>query len=473
MRLHIKNSLDSLSSAWRLFRQALAGNTEEDYTRGPVNRAVILLAIPMVIEMLMESVFAVVDMFFVAKLGIEAVAAVGLTEAVIILLYAVAVGLSISVTAMVARRYGEKNPEAAAVVAGQALWIGLIVATLTGIPGALFAPEILRLMGAEAAVIHQGAQYTAILLGGSVTVLYLFLINAVFRGAGDAATAMRALWLANGINIVLDPCLIFGLGPFPEMGVTGAAVATTIGRGIGVLYQLYHLFNVRARLTMQLRHLRPVADVMLQLLRVSIGGIAQFLIATASWLLLMKIVARYGSAAVAGYIIAIRIIDFTILPAWGIGNAASTLVGQNLGAGNPTRAEQSVWKAAKYNFVFMVSVALLFIFCTEPLLRIFTDDPIAIRYGVDCLRMVAYGYGFFAIGMIVIQAFNGAGDTITPTWINFCCYWLLQIPLAYTLAEVFGYGPEGVFTAILVAEAILAIVGVLMFRRGRWKLKAV
>ena len=462
-----------LSQGWALFKQALSDNTDEDYTQGSIKRAVILLAIPMVIEMSMESIFAIVDMFFVSKLGTAAVAAVGLTEAVIILLYAVAIGLSISTTAMVARRIGEKNPDAAAVVAGQALWVGLFVSLIVGILGAIYAPKILILMGAEFVVVEQGSQYTAILLGGSVTIMYLFLINAVFRGAGDASIAMRSLWLANGINIVLDPCLIFGLGPFPEMGVTGAAVATTIGRGIGVIYQLYYLFGIKGRLRVQLRHLRLAVDVLLKLLRVSIGGILQFLIATASWLILMKIVARYGSTAIAGYIIAIRIIDFTILPAWGLGNAASTLVGQNLGAGSPERAEQSTWQAAKYNLIFMLTIALVFIFFAESLIAIFTTDPIAIRYGVDCLRIVSYGYGFFAIGMVMVQAFNGAGDTTTPTWINFFCYWLLQIPLAYCLAVQFQFGPRGVFIAILVAETVLAITGVIVFRQGRWKLKVV
>ena len=462
-----------LSQGWALFKQALSDNTDEDYTQGSIKRAVILLAIPMVIEMSMESIFAIVDMFFVSKLGTAAVAAVGLTEAVIILLYAVAIGLSISTTAMVARRIGEKNPDAAAVVAGQALWVGLFVSLIVGILGAIYAPKILILMGAEFVVVEQGSQYTAILLGGSVTIMYLFLISAVFRGAGDASIAMRSLWLANGINIVLDPCLIFGLGPFPEMGVTGAAVATTIGRGIGVIYQLYYLFGIKGRLRVQLRHLRLAVDVLLKLLRVSIGGILQFLIATASWLILMKIVARYGSTAIAGYIIAIRIIDFTILPAWGLGNAASTLVGQNLGAGSPERAEQSTWQAAKYNLIFMLTIALVFIFFAESLIAIFTTDPIAIRYGVDCLRIVSYGYGFFAIGMVMVQAFNGAGDTTTPTWINFFCYWLLQIPLAYCLAVQFQFGPRGVFIAILVAETVLAITGVIVFRQGRWKLKVV
>lgn len=462
-----------LSQGWALFKRALSDNTDEDYTQGSIKRAVILLAIPMVIEMSMESIFAIVDMFFVSKLGTAAVAAVGLTEAVIILLYAVAIGLSISTTAMVARRIGEKNPDAAAVVAGQALWVGLLVSLIVGTLGAIYAPKILILMGAEFVVVEQGSQYTAILLGGSVTIMYLFLINAVFRGAGDASIAMRSLWLANGINIVLDPCLIFGLGPFPEMGVTGAAVATTIGRGIGVIYQLYYLFGIKGRLRVQLRHLQLAVDVLLKLLRVSLGGILQFLIATASWLILMKIVARYGSTAIAGYIIAIRIIDFTILPAWGLGNAASTLVGQNLGAGSPERAEQSTWQAAKYNLIFMLTVALVFIFFAESLIAIFTTDPIAIRYGVDCLRIVSYGYGFFAIGMVMVQAFNGAGDTTTPTWINFFCYWLLQIPLAYCLAVQFQFGPRGVFIAILVAETVLAITGVIVFRQGRWKLKVV
>lgn len=462
----------SRSKAWALIRESLSG-VEHDHTKGPINRALILLAIPMVLEMAMESVFAIADMLYVARLGADAVAAVGLTEAVLTLLYAVAVGLGMSVTAMVARRVGEKRKEDAAVAAGQALWIGLALSIVIGIAGALNARSLLEVMGASPAVIEIGTGYTAVLFGGSGTIVFLFLINAVFRGAGDASIAMRALWLANGINLVLDPLLIFGLGPFPELGVQGAAIATTIGRGTGVAYQLYCLFGTTGRVRVRGRHLRAVPSVMWRLMRLSAGGIAQFLIHTASWVVLVRIISLYGSAAVAGYAIAIRIVDFTILPAWGLGNAASTLVGQNLGAGRPKRAERSVWRACGLNMVFLITVGLAFIVYAEPLVRIFSADPEVLRYGADCLRIISYGYGFYAVGMIMVQAFNGAGDTYTPTTINFFVYWMMQIPLAWWLSRHMGLGAEGVFYAILIAEGLLAVVGVLVFRRGRWKHRVV
>ena len=456
----------------RLLHDALSGK-EYDYTSGSIRRAVFLLAIPMMLEMGMESIFAVCDIFFVAGLGADAVATVGLTEAVLALLYAVAVGLSISVTAMVARRIGEKNPEAAAIVAGQTIWVGVFCSLAIGLTGGFYGADILRLMGAGASVIELGASYTSIMLSGAFTILFLFLCNGIFRGAGNAAIAMRALILANGINIVLDPCLIYGLGPFPELGVTGAAIATNIGRGIGVLYQLWHLLAGSARITLLLRHLRLVPTVMLRLLRLSGGGVAQYLIATASWVILMRLVSPYGSAAVAGYTIAIRFIDLTILPAWGLSNAAGTLVGQNLGAGRPERAEQSVWKVAKYNVLFLLGVAVLFIVWAESIVTVFSADPVVIRYGSDCLRYVSYGYGLYALALVLIQAFNGAGDTGTPTAINFVCFWLVQIPLAYILAEILGAGPQGVFIAVTLAESLIAVIAYLQFRAGRWKLRQI
>ena len=455
-----------------LLHAALSGRTY-DYTSGSIRRAVFLLAIPMMLEMGMESIFAICDIFFVAGLGAEAVAAVGLTEAVITLLYAVAVGLSISVTALVARRIGEKNPEAAAIVAGQTIWIGVFFSLAVGLTGGLYGADILRLMGAGASVIELGSGYTSIMLSGAFTVLFLFLCNGVFRGAGNAVIAMRALILANGINIALDPCLIYGIGPFPELGVTGAAIATNIGRGVGVLYQFYHLLTGATRVKLLPRHLRIVPAVMLRLLRVSAGGMAQFLIATASWVILMRLVAPYGSAAVAGYTIAIRIIDLTLLPAWGLSNAAGTLVGQNLGAGRPERAEQSVWQVARYNVLFLLGVAILFISGAESIVAVFSADPVVIRYGGDCLRYISYGYGLFALSMALIQAFNGAGDTGTPTIINFICFWLVQIPLAWVLAETFAAGPQGIFIAITVAESLLAVLAYLQFRAGRWKLRQI
>lgn len=456
-------------SLYQLFKQALRGDVQHDFTKGSIGIAAFLLAVPMVLEMAMESIFAIVDIFFVASLGFEAVAVVGLTEAVLTILYAVAIGLSMGITALIARRIGEGNSQKANQVAGQALWVGMLVSMLVAFVGLVYSQDILRLMGADEKVLAVGADYTLVMLCGSITILYLFLINAIFRGAGDASVAMRSLWLANGLNIVLDPLLIYGIGPFPEMGVTGAAVATTIGRGVGVLYQLYHLRGHASRIKVGLAELKPQLEVMLDLIKVSIGGILQFLIATASWVALVRIVSTYGSAAVAGYTIAIRVVIFSILPAWGLSNAVATLVGQNLGAGKPDRAEQSVWRIARYNLYFMLSVAVVFILFAEFIIGLFTTDPAVIRDGVNCLRFVAYGYGFYGIGMIVVQAFNGAGDTMTPTRINFLCYWMLQIPLAYSLAKYAGLGTNGVFMAITIAESLLAVVGIWYFRRGHWK----
>jgi putative MATE family efflux protein len=465
------------TSVYGLFKQALTGNIQQDFTKGSIGVAAFLLAVPMVLEMMMESIFAVVDIFFVASLGFEAVAVVGLTEAVLTLIYAIAIGLSMGVTAMVARRIGESNAEKANQIAGQALWTGMLVSLLIAAIGISYAEDILRLMGADDAVMEMGKNYTLLMLTGSITIIYLFLINAIFRGAGDANVAMRSLWLANGLNIVLDPLLIYGIGPFPEMGVTGAAVATLIGRGSGVIYQLYHLChhhsNRASRIRVGLAQLKPVWTDMLALVKVSLGGILQFLIATASWIALVRIVSTYGSAAVAGYTIAIRIVIFTILPAWGMSNAVATLVGQNLGAGQPDRAEQSVWKVARYNLYFMLAVAVIFVLFAETLIGLFSEDPLVIADGVNCLRFIAYGYGFYGIGMILIQAFNGAGDTMTPTRINFVCYWLLQIPLAYGLAQYWQLGTNGVFIAITIAESLLAVIGLWVFRQGKWKTRMV
>ncbi len=465
--------MTKIRNFYSLFKQALKGESNHNYTDGPIGKAAFLLAVPMVLEMAMESIFAVTDMFFVASLGSEAIAVVGLTEAVVTLLYAVAIGLSMGVTAMISRRVGEKKLDQANFVAAQALWAGLLVALLVGVIGLFFAEKILVLMGGSESVVREGKHYTTTMLGGSVTILYLFLINAIFRGAGDASIAMRSLWLANGINIVLDPMLIYGVGPFPEMGVTGAAVATTIGRGVGVIYQLSHLLNNKHRITLRIEHLKPNFAILNRLIRVSTGGILQFLIATASWVALVRIIATFGSDAVAGYTIAIRIIVFTILPSWGLGNAAATLVGQNLGAGEPERAEQSVWTIARFNLVFMICVAIIFIVFAPFLVGVFTSDPTVSRYAISCLRYISYGYGFYAVGMVLVQAFNGAGDTMTPTKINFFCYWLCQIPLAYLLAHRVNLGPDGVFLAIALIESLIAIVGLIIFRRGHWKLKSV
>ncbi|MDH3746645.1 MAG: MATE family efflux transporter [Gammaproteobacteria bacterium] len=456
------------SQAIAFCRESLSDN-DIDFTRGPIGRALGLLAIPMMLEMSMESVFAVVDIAFVSRLGTDAIAAVGITEALVTVLYAVSIGLGTGVTAMVSRRIGAKDRNGAASVAGQAIWIGGLAAVIIGVLGASFARDLLLLMGASDGVINQGSGYTAVLLGGSASIMYLFLLNAAFRGAGDAAVALRSLWLANGINIILDPCLIFGLGPFPELGVTGAAIATTIGRGVGVIYQLFFLFGGRGRLKFRFRHLRIATALIRRMLIISAGGIGQFLIATASWVLLMRIVAFYGSGPIAAYTIALRLIEFALLPAWGLGNAAATLVGQNLGAQLPERAESSAWRAAKYNAVFMCVVGLLMLLAAPHIAALFSTEPDVLRYGTSCLRILGIGYPMYAVGMIMIQSLNGAGDTVTPSILNLLCFWLLQIPLAFFLAETSGLGPNGVFVAIVVSESLLTVLSSLVFRHGRWK----
>jgi len=457
-----------LPGFWASVREAIRGS-HQDYTSVSIDRAILLLAIPMVLEMLMESLFAVVDVFWVARLGANAVATVGLTESILILVFAVAIGLSLSTTAMVARRIGEKDPAGAAVAAVQAIALGMGVAAAVGTAGATLAPRLLRLMGGSAELVAVGSTYARIVLGASAVVMLLFLNNAVFRGAGDAAIAMRVLWISNLINLALDPCLIFGLGPFPRLGVTGAAVATTTGRSIGVLFQFYMLLRGSERIRVLPEQIRLNFAVMLRLVRVSLTGILQFLIGHTSWIGLVRIVATFGGAAIASYTIAIRIIIFVILPSWGLSNAAATLVGQNLGARRPERAEQAVWKAGFYNMLFLGGVGLVFIVFAEPVIRLFTRDPGVVPLAAACLRMLSYGNIFYAYGMVLVQAFNGAGDTVTPTIINFFCYWLWQIPLAYTLAIPLGMGARGVFLAIPIAALTVAAVSMALFRRGRWK----
>jgi len=458
--------------AFAFFRESISDN-ETDFTVGPIGRALGLLAIPMMLEMGMEAVFAVVDIAFVSRLGTNAIAAVGLTEALITVLYAAAIGLGMAVTAMVSRRIGAKDRDAAAHVTGQAIWVGGALAVLIGVCGVVYAADLLRMMGASEDVIAEGRGFMAMLLGGSASILYLFLLNAAFRGAGDAPVALRALALANAINIGLDPCLIFGLGPFPELGVTGAAVATTIGRGIGVVYLVYCLFGDKGRLRLRLKHLVPAPQLMLRMIRISAGGIGQFLISTSSWIAIMRIVAMYGSAPIAAYTIGLRLIEFALLPAWGLGNAAATLVGQNLGAEKPDRAERSVWRASKYNAIFMTAIGILMIALAPQIVSLFSTEPEVIRYGTSCLRILGVGYPMYAVGMIIIQALNGAGDTTTPSVMNFICFWLLQIPLAYWLATSAGFGPNGVFLAIVIAESVLTVMGVAVFRKGKWRLSQV
>lgn len=451
-----------------LFRESLR-DSDTDYTRGPIGRALGLLAIPMMLEMSMESIFAVVDIAFVSRLGTDAIATIGITEALISVLYAIAVGLGMGVTAMVSRRIGAGEREAAARVAGQAIWVGAGLSLLIGIPGAFYAADMLRLMGASDGVVETGTGFAAVLLGGSASIIYLFLLNAAFRGAGDASIALRSLVLANSLNIILDPCLIFGLGPFPELGVTGAAWATTIGRSIGVLYQLWHLFDGRGRLQFHFRNLALHPRMMARMLVISAGGISQFLIATSSWIIIMRIVAMYGSTAVAAYTIGLRILEFVWLPSWGLGNAAATLVGQNLGAGQPQRAEQSTWRAARYNTAFQTCIGIFLLTSAPFIAGLFTNDPEVLRIGTDCLRILAIGAPAYAIGMIVTQAINGAGDTGTPTAIDFVGFWLLQIPLAYWLATEMSLDQNGAFWAITIAETFITVLSVIVFRRGRWK----
>jgi putative MATE family efflux protein len=456
----------------RLFLAEALRDNDEDFTSGPIGRALGLLAIPMMLEMAMESIFAVVDIAFVSRLGTDAVAAVGITEALVTVLYAAAIGLGMGITAMVSRRIGARDVQGAAEVTGQSIWIGVLMSVGVAVFGVTFARDLLVLMGASDGVIEQGVGFTAVLLGGSFSIVFLFLLNAAFRGAGDATVALRALWIANGCNIVLDPCFIFGLGPFPEMGVTGAAVATTIGRGIGVAYQLWYLLRGSGRLAFAVRHLRFIPSLAWRLLRISLGGIGQFLIATASWIGTMRIVAMFGSPAVAAFTIALRAMEFIFLPAWGLGNAAATLVGQNLGAARPDRAERSAWRASKYNAVFMgVTAVFLFVFATA-ITGWFTNDADVLRIGTHCLQILALGFPLYAVGMVVVQAMNGAGDTETPMTLNLVSFWLVQIPLAFMLATRTALGPEGAFIAIVVSESLLTVLSVIVFRRGGWKTHA-
>jgi putative MATE family efflux protein len=453
---------------WSSIREALAGS-RRDFTEGSIPRAIFLLAVPMVLEMALESVFAIVDVFFVARLGPNAVATVGLTEALLAVLYAVALGLSVGATATVARRIGEHDSEGAAHAAVQCVALGLAAAIVLGTCGALFGPRLLALMGGGPAIVALGGSYARVALGGCGTVLMLFVVNAIFRGAGDAAIAMRVLWLANGINIVLDPCLIFGLGPFPHLGVTGAAVATTTGRAIGALFALYQLTRPGHRVVITRRSLRVDLGQMWRLIRLSSSGAFQAFVGTASWIGLVRIISTFGSTALAGYTIGLRIIIFALLPSWGLSNAAATMVGQALGAGRPERAARAVWLTAFYDCCVLTLVGLLFVIAGRPIVSLFTADPAVRNIATRCLRIVAAGFPFYAYGMVITQAFNGAGDTWTPTWLNFGIFWVWEIPLAYVLATTGGLGPTGVFIAIAVAFSTLAVVSALLFRRGRWQ----
>jgi len=457
---------------WPAIKEALKGS-HRNYTEGSIGRSIVLLAIPMVLEMLMESVFAVVDIFWVAHLGTDAAATVGLTESLLTLIYAIAMGLSIGATATIARRIGENNPEGAARAAVQAIAIALLVSLTIAAIGAPFAPRLMQAMGGSPWVIEHGSSFTRVMLGCNVTVVMLFMVNAIFRGAGDAAIAMRTLWLANCINIALGPCLIFGVGPFPKLGIVGAAIATNIGRGTGALYALSKLVRSGGRFDIRREHLKFEPAIMSRLVRLSSTATFQVFIGMASWIGLVRIISSFGSNAVAGYTFGIRVILFALLPSWGMSNAAATMVGQALGAGNPDRAERAVWKAGFYNMIFLGIIGLLFIIFAPQIIWFYTIDPEVAKYGVDCLRIVAYGFLFYAYGMVLGQSFNGAGDTRTPTIINLFVFWLWEIPLAYVLGVVAGIGPRGVFIAMAVAFSTLALVSAIVFRQGRWKTRMV
>ena len=457
---------------WSLFKEAVRGS-DRDYTVGPVGSALVLLSVPMVLEMAMESLFAVVDVFFVSRVSANAVATVGVTESMLTIVYTVAMGLGIGATAVVARRMGEKDDEGAAQAAAQAIALGVVMSITIGVIGWFNAERLLRVMGATPAMIESSLGYTQVMFAGNATVTLLFLNNAIFRGAGDPAIAMRVLWIGNAINMVMDPVLIFGLGPFPELGVTGAAVATNLGRGIAVVIQLWTLWSGKSRIHIRRQHLELVPAVMWNVCRLSGSGFLQILIDTTSYIGLVRVIATFGSDALAGYTIAIRIVIFAMMPAWGFSNAAATMVGQALGAGKPERAEQAVWTAAKYNGIVLGVVGALFVGFASPIVSIFTTDAAVVPNAVSCLRIVSAGFVFFAYGLVFTQSFNGAGDTWTPTWINLGCFWAWQIPLAWLLAIKMGMGPPGVYIAMTVAFSTLAIISGLIFRRGKWQMKTV
>ncbi len=459
-------------SFWSILREAVRGS-ERDFTSGSLGTAIFLLSVPMVLEMLGESLFAVVDIFFVARLGAGAVAVVGLTEAMVVIVYALAMGISIGASATVARRVGEGDKEGAAQTVVQVLYLGLIVSAVLSAVGLLFAPQLLALMGAEEAVVAQGTNFMRVMLGGNFVIVFLFLINGIFRGAGNAAIAMRVLWVANVLNIILAPCFIFGIWFFPELGVTGAAVGTTIGRGTGVLYALYALMKSDGRFAIERRHLKFVPAAIWKLTKLSASASLQTLIGMTSWVGLIRIVSAFGTDAVAGYQIGIRVIIFALLPSVGVSNAAATLVGQSLGAGKPERAEKAVWTAAFYSAGFLTLVGILLAIFAVPIVSIFTTEPVVAKYASDCLLIVSLGFLFYGFGMVIETAFNGAGDTVTPTYLNIFIFWLFEIPLAYTLAFHFGLAEYGVFWSITIAFSLLAVAAAILFRRGKWKSKVV
>ena len=460
---------------FRDLRESLSGS-ERDFTKIPLSKAILLLSIPMVLEMIMESVFALVDIFFVSRLGAEAVATVGITESLMTIIYAIGIGLSVGTTALVARRIGEKRPEEASVAAVQAIITGIVVSLVFSSVGIFFAKDLLRIMGASEETVQMGYMYPAIMLGGNMVIMLLFIINAVFRSSGDAAISMRVLWFANILNIILDPMLIFGIGPFPELGVKGAAVATNIGRGMAVLYQLYLLGKGNHRVKVRANQIVLRVKEMIQLIKLSLGAIGQYIIATSSWIVLVWVVTSLGEEVVAGYTIAIRILLFALLPAWGLSNAAATLVGQNLGAKQPDRAERSAWVVGIANMIFLGLVSIIFIAIPDAFIGFFIDsarEPVVMQSGVTCLRVVSFGFFVYALGQVMVNAINGAGDTATPIWINFIAFWLLEIPLAFLFSKVMDLHIHGVCYAILIADTALTLIALAVFRRGKWKLKVV
>jgi len=462
----------SLRSLWKDILESISG-TDKDFTKEKLSKSILLLAIPMVLEMIMESVFAIADIFFVSKLGPDAIATVGITESLLTIIYAIGMGLSMATTALVSRRIGEHKPYRASVAAVQAIIAASMVSIVLGIPGVIFAKDLLRLMGANADIINNGSAYPTILLGSNIIIMLLFIINAVFRSSGDAAISMRVLLLANGANIILDPLLIFGLGPIPPLGIKGAAIATSIGRGIAVIYQFYVLFKGNGRIKIFKKAIRLNLKIMLDLIKISLGGIGQSIIATSSWIGMVRIIAIFGSTALAGYTIAIRIIIFVLLPSWGISNAAATLVGQNLGAKKPERAEKAVWTTGYVNMFLLGIFSIIFIIEPHFFIRLFIDNTDVIKTGAQGLRIVSIGFIFYAMGMVMIQAFNGAGDTRTPTKINIICFWIIEIPLAYYLAKFYAVNEYGVYIAIIIAESCMTLIAIWLFKKGKWKLQKV
>jgi putative MATE family efflux protein len=457
---------------WRFLLSAVRGDAY-DYTSGSIRKAIVLLAIPMMLEMAMESIFALVDTYFVGRIGVEALTTVGLTEVMMTLIYSIGVGLSLAPMALIARFVGEKDTALASRAAGQSIVLTIVLSLLIALPAAYYADDLLRLMGASESVVREGVGYTRILFAGNGIIMLLFLLNGVFRGAGEAATAMRVLWIANGINIVLDPLFIFGIGSFPGFGVEGAAMATTIGRGCGVLYQLYILFSGRSLVRIAGSRWSVDWSMQYRILRIAANGAFQYLIGSASWIFLARVVASFGASAVAGYTVGIRLILFTLLPAWGLSNAAATFVGQNLGAGRQERAEKGVWWTLGITVVYLGVLSVGYYLLAGPLVEAFTEDVQAVTYGIQALQIFAIGYIFFGIGLIPVQAFNGAGDTLTPTLLNFVCFWLLEIPLSYYLAVNLGYEVAGVIWAVVAAEVVLSAIAIYLFRRGSWKTQEV